>query len=85
MTRYLLAAVLLSGCAADAVLCGSAIPEWANQAERLCAAEKGRGIENGPGCSAYQRYINAVSEKCDDRPKRSADQKQIPPLRGASE
>lgn len=83
--RAALLALALSGCAADSIMCGSPLPSWVDAKERQCAAEKARHIENGPACTAYQRVINSIAEKCSDRPPRSFDEKQKPPLRAGDE
>lgn len=79
--RAVAIALLLSGCAADGLICGEALPSWVDAKERQCAREKARRIENGPACAAYQRVINGLDAKCSDRPARSFDETQKPPLR----
>ena len=83
--RAALLMLALSGCAATELVCASGLPPWADEKERECAAEKAKRIENGPACTAYQRLIDNLAEKCSERPKRSFDEKAMPPLRGASE
>lgn len=83
--RAALLALALTGCAADGIMCGSPLPSWVDAKERQCPFEKALHVENGPACTAYQRVINSIAEKCSDRPPRSFDEKQKPPLRTGDE